>query len=243
MPENKNIILCLPGQWKDRPGILSAIALANLHEYVFAGNILLHLPTGDGFELVIESADERLAEAFSIASQGRLSEDDLDAIGNHTFVIYLLRKGGSTEDAEKMINAGNAILKAGALGIKVETAGRAFTPEQWTEISHTEGIEKFYQAYVAMALAENNEIYTCGMHNMGLRDILFNPGADMKTGIELVSLFICYLLYDKPDIEPGETFSRDADAPIYTILEEGCTRYAEDDPFFNPFGMYRLQPA
>jgi hypothetical protein len=44
-------------------------------------------------------------------------------------MIYLSAKTGDLESAKSIAEAGNAILKAGGIGIKVETIKKAFTNE------------------------------------------------------------------------------------------------------------------
>ena len=44
----------------------------------------------------------------------------------NNFVIYLSVETGNLESAKEIAEAGKAILKSGGIGIKVESAGKAF---------------------------------------------------------------------------------------------------------------------
>src|SRR5687767_1953016 len=112
MEKDIKIILCIPGRWKDRSDIVRSLAGANIKEYLFAGNILLHLPTNETFEIEVCEPDSRLRESFDVSGQGRLSESELNAIDQHSFVIYLTGKGGNQQAAEKVMRAGTAFLNA-----------------------------------------------------------------------------------------------------------------------------------
>ena len=235
------IILCIPGRWKDRSEFVMAVAGANLNEYIFAGNILLHLPTKESFEIDFQQRDEELQLSFQAAGQGRLTETELNKIGHHTFIAYLIGKGGDQAGAARVMIAAGAILNAGGLGVKVETSGKAFSASQWTEISSDEEASKFFDAFILLLREETGAIYSCGLHNIGLRDIICDPALEIDAAIDLIRIFIFYQLYDKPAIQSGQTFSKDADAPVFRIIEETCKTYDRDDLFFNPFGMYYLQ--
>jgi hypothetical protein len=235
------IILCIPGRWADRSEIVTSLAGANAQEYLFAGNILLHIPSGEGFEVEIEAHDAQMQQSFTLAAQGRLSDDELQEIGRHTFVVYLIGKGGNMQHAAGTMRAGNAFLKAGGLAMKVETAGKSFSKEQWTLLSDAGEEQALYEAYVVLLQSEDELIYSCGMHNIGLRDVICDVDATVNEAAQLADIFNIYQVIEKPGISEGQTFSTEADGPVYRITTEVCTIYPEDDLFYNPFGMYRLQ--
>lgn len=238
--EVTEIILCIPGQWKNRSELVTALVPANGGHYIFAGNILMHVDTGESFEVEIEDRDARMAASFAAAGQGRLTETELTAIDKHTFVVYLIGKGGTQQAAEKTMLAGQAFLNAGGLGIKVETSGKAFTPPQWTGILNTLSEEKYYEAFVVFLRNGNNAVYSCGLHNIGMRDVICDAGMEPDAAASLIQGFIFYRLFERPVIEDRQTFSENSTAPVYRITEKACEAYAEDDLFYNPYGMYLL---
>ena len=61
----------------------------------------------------------------------RITEEFLDEIDRHKYVIYISGETGSLEEAGHIAQAGDALLKAGGTGIKVESAGKAFTRDKW----------------------------------------------------------------------------------------------------------------
>ena len=48
------------------------------------------------------------------------------------------------------------------------------------------------------------------------------------------------MVEDSPSISPGETFALASDAPVFRLDHEPCSAYADDSPFHNPFGLWRL---
>lgn len=238
-----DIILCIPGKWADRSEIVTTLAATNEQEYIFAGNILLHIPSGEGFEVKIETRDEQLQEAFAIAGQGRFTEEELQTIADHSFVIYLIGKGGDLSSAQKTMDAGVAFLNAGGLGIKVETTGKAFNKDRWKILAGAHDDQAIYEAYVLLLRSQEDVIYSCGMHNIGLRDVICDINATINEAAELADIFNVYQVIEKPEISSGQTFSTDAEGVVYRITTEDCAIYPQDDLFYNPYGMYRLQEA
>jgi hypothetical protein len=234
-------ILCIPGQWADRSEIVTSLAGANTQEYIFAGNILLHIPSGEGFEVEIAAHDPQMQQSFTLAAQGRLTDEELQAIGRHSFVVYLIGKGGSLQHAANMMRAGIAFLKAGGQAVKVETTGKAFNKAQWKMLSDAHEEQALYEAFVVLLRSEAELIYSCGMHNIGLRDVICDVDATVSEAAELADIFNIYQVIEKPELSSGQTFSTEAGGPVYRIIAEDCTIYPEDDLFYNPFGMYRLQ--
>jgi hypothetical protein len=236
------IILCIPGKWKDRSELVIALAAMNNDEYLFAGNVLMHIPSNEFFEVEVREYDDRMRKAFEIAGAGRLNEADLDEIGNHSFTVYIIGKGGDMESAAKMMKAGQAFLNAGGLGIKVETCGKAFSASAWNAFTNSDIELRYYMAFVILLIStEDNYIYSCGMHNVGLRDTICDYTGDIKDIADLIEVFSVYQLAEKPAITEGQTFSPQIDAAVYRIIESECIFYEKEHRFHNPYGMYYLK--
>jgi hypothetical protein len=235
-------VLCIPGNWKDRNEVVTAIARNNLNEYSFAGMILLSLKTNKEFTLEIFERDDRMKDAFKWAGMvNRISEEFLDEIDKHKYVIYISSETGDTESAKAIAEAGNAVLKCGGIGIKVESTGKAFTKHQWSELLNDFQEENLYQLYVLDSISEVKGItYSCGMHNLGLKDsIVYNE--EFQESVQLLSTFGYYQLIDKPEIKSNQTFSVSAEAPIFVITVERNQPHRGEELFENPYGMWRLK--
>lgn len=242
-PESRiKTILCIPGLWKDRTEIVTSIAESNIGDYIFAGKILLNMNTNIGFELEISERDERMRESFKWAGMvNRVSDDFLNTIDKHSFVIYIIGESGTIDKAKFLADAGSAILKAGGLGIKVENTGKAFDKKQWTDLLVNYQDSNLYNMYVLDSISDSKETtYSCGMHNLGLKDTIVT-GENFQASVELISIFNYYQLIEKPIIESGQTFSTSKDSPVFQILDEKRQPYKGDEYFENPFGMWRLK--
>lgn len=239
---NAQTILCIPGKWKNESEMVSSMVGNNVGEYLFAGRILMHIKTKEFFQVDISEHDENMRESFRWAGLvNRVSEAFLDEIAEHTLVIYLIGQTGSLQSAESIARAGNAILKAGGIGLKVETAGKAFTAEQWQNLVDNFETADLYKMFVLDSLTdEEGTTFSCGMHNLGLRDTIIS-NEEFGEAVSVISMFGYYQFIDKPVIMNNQTFAQAANAPVYRISEEPNQPYQGHELFENPFGMWRLQ--
>lgn len=235
-------VLCIPGNWRDRSEIVKAITKANINEFICAGRVIINIKTNKGFEMQIEEYDNRIKESFRIAGKvNRVENSFVEEIGNHKSVVYIIGETGNFKDAKEMAYAGMAILNAGGIGIKVETSGKAFTKDQWKSFLSDFEESNLYQMYVLDSISDGKgTVYTCGMHNLGLKDAIIS-GGNFQDSVDLLSIFGYYQVVDKPEIRSGQTFSIAIDAPVYEILDEEKQPYLGDELFENHFGMWRLR--
>lgn len=232
-------VLCIPGRWADRTELIARI-VEHGDGYLFAGGVLMHPPTQAMFELHVEPADPRMASAFRAAGRHWVDDDAMAAIAEHTTVLYLVGQGGSRERASEFMNAAAALLKAGGLGVKVESTGIAHTPQDWLDMTANQYLFAAYRAFVITIT--DSGAYSCGMHNFGLPDAIVDASAS-DDAAKLASTFSYYLFTEEPTIREGQTFSVGPDAPLYRLSKEPCTAYEDDSLFTNPFGMWRLTPV
>ena len=238
MPKQEvEIVLCIPGPWENRSEFVERI-VKDSGGYIFAGMILMNIETQESFELEFEGVDERMSAAFEAAGHHWKDTPEMELIASHKSVVYLISKGGSLEAAHSIMEAANGLLKAGGFAVKVESTGLAHPPADWAEQCKYNYLFKSHSSYVVYIT--DKETYSCGMHNFGLPDaIVLSDESDNPA--ELLRVFTHYLLSESPQINDGQTFSVDSNAPGYRIVESECIDYGEDSLFNNPFGMWRLQ--
>jgi hypothetical protein len=234
-------ILCIPGNWKSREDFILLVVQATNGEYIAAANILLHPKSNQHFKIEFCTHDEKMRTSFEYAGRvNSVSETFLSEIENHKHVIYLIGTGGSIDDAEQIARAGHAILKAGGLGVKVETAGKAFESQQWIDLIENCDEANLYKIFVLNSIVNQaGETYSCGMHNLGLKDTIIDE-EDFQESVYLINIFSIYQLVDKPIIQEGQTFSCEIDAPKFRITTDPQQPNSDVDLFNNPFGMWRL---
>lgn len=231
-------VLCIPGRWTD----IAELGKRIIHDsggYLFVGRLLIHLETKTTFELQFEDADPRMASAFAAAGRHWAGTPAMDEIASHTSVVYLIGKCGSQAGAEALMLAGGGLLKAGGLGVKVESSGIAHSPDAWRGFAAECHLFKAHSAFVVYVTG--NQVYSCGMHHFGLPDAMVE-GGDASENAELLRIFTFYLFTEQPTIHVGQTFSTAADAPVFRIVAGVGADYGSDSLFHNPYGTWQLAP-
>lgn len=238
--ELPKIILGVPGYWKNRNEFKEAMARKG-NGYIYMGNHIGSLEhPGDFFDVDMSEYNPYVAEAFEIAGNGSFDKDDINNLKNHKSIVYIFGEGGSLDKVLKIMEVASAVLQAGGIAVNVESSGRARTKADWLEIASNKEISRVFTAFIQMS-RENNTFYTTGMQSFGHPDVMIT--SEDITGIEVETLFRVFCLYnliEKPKITSGETFSLDSNSPVYLLKLENCTMFEEDDPFYNPYGVWNL---
>lgn len=234
-----DMVLCIPGPWADTTALIRRLAGVS-GGYLFAGRILMCMETRFSCELVFEGPDERMSRAFAVAGPHWRDTADMTAIAGHRSVVYLVASGGGRQNAESLMRAGAALVRAGGLGVKVESTGLAHAPAVW--LDHCENLYLFFAHRALVIYLTGEEVCSCGMHNLGLRDAVTDSLGDTATATELLRVFTRYLFTETPTLRAGQTFSAAKDAPVYRIEAEDTQTYDEGSLFHNPYGLWRLVP-
>lgn len=237
------IIVAVPGPWKERTGLVVSIVEASDGEYLFAGGILFETATRQGCMLDVREHDDQLRRYFETAGQGLLSRTLLDAVGAHASTAYLVFEEPGYETARFAARCVRALLKAGGIAVKVESAGVAHSPEEWIRRSASDEPFDLYSLFVVL-VGHDERYYSCGMHNFGLPDAAVPAAMGAEDGAALLNFFNFYRLVENPTLNDGETFSADADSPRYRLTREPYLEgYDPDEPLYNPHGLWSLRPA
>jgi hypothetical protein len=185
--------------------------------------------------------DHRMKNSFSVAGRVTgVAENFLNEISEHNLVVYLTAPTGSLQEAAHLAFAAEAILKAGGIGVKVETAGKAFEKEKWFSMTSNFQEHYVYEMFVIESLIqEDGTTFSCGMQNLGLRDTIVSD-LPFQEATDLIRIFNYYQVVDKPAILPNQTFTPTIDSPVYRITLEEDPPYKGEEQLGNPFGVWRL---
>jgi hypothetical protein len=230
------IVVCIPGKWRDREELVQQIS-AHADGFSIIGDNLLEQQTQSTLELHVEALNPRMKQAFAAVAPHWSDTDAMRQIDEHTLVAYLIGRGGSHPRAITMMLAAAALVKAGGLGVKIDSSGIAHSAEAWTLLTNNRHQFSAHEAFVAYVVGD--EVHTCGMHSFGMRDCVIAIG-EADDPLELLRVFSWYLFTETPTIRSGTTFSVADGQPRYRLSEETCTHYAAGDGFMNLNGMWRL---
>ena len=239
MNDAPELVLCIPGPWRDRKELTESIADSDTG-YQLVGGVLRDTFDGFACDLVLDGADPELAAAFAKAGPHWAASDAMAAVADHDCVIYLIGKGGSREAAESMMRAACALVEAGGLGVKVDSTGIAHGPAYW--LNSCEKLEQLtaHRALVVYVMGKE-DVSSCGMHNFGLPDAM--TGAhDKAAAADMLRTFTRYLLEQAPVLEDGHTFSVSEGEPVYRVVKVPARDFGPNSLFNNPYGAWRLEP-
>jgi hypothetical protein len=240
-PKVFETVICIPGNWENWKDFILLMVTSTNGEYLAAGNILMNAKEKKHYSIEFCDHDKNMKNAFAYAGKvTKVTENFLIGIENHKHVIYISGATGNIEDARFIAFAAEAILKAGGLGIKIESAGKAFEKDRWHHMINNFEESTLYQMFVLDSIVdERGTVYSCGMHNLGFKDTIIS-GEEFQEAVSLISLFGYYQIIDKPTISDGQTFSRDTISSKYRITEELNQPNKGQELFENHFGMWRL---
>ena len=235
------IIIGIPGPWSSREALVSAvIGLAGSQpRWLLAGNILMDLNDRQQVLVEFDGRNDGMQQAFEIAGGGRLSADTLQSIGGHEMTAYVLADCGLA-GARRVVDAAAALLDAGGLGVKVETAGLAFDPEHWRALASSGSTLSLYDALVTLVGGDGGAT-SCGMHNFGLPDATIS-GIPAEQLANQLTAFNQWQLLTRPDLKDGSLF---ADSLTSQALEMHLVPYGyeTDSTLNNPHGRWEMKPS
>ncbi len=240
-PKTFETVICIPGNWSSWDEFILVLVTATNGEFLAAGNILMNVKKKQHYTIEFCERDDKMEKSFSYAGLvNGVSNDFISEIGNHKNVIYISGPTGSLDGATHIAFAAGAILKAGGLGIKIETAGKAFEKDDWHNLLETFEESNLYKMFVLDSISdEDGTVFSCGMQNLGFKDTIVS-GEEFQQAAALISIFGYYQIIDKPIIQDRQTFSTDTASPMFRIMDEPKQPYKGHNLFGNPFGMWRL---
>jgi len=241
LPVTSATIICVPGIWNGIDEIKNAIFSLTGGEYLIVGDMLISVERERHYKLEIRGRDERVKHAFKYAGAATtISEEFLNELEKHNYLVYISGETGSLTEAENIAFAAAAVLKTGGIGIKIETAGKAFEKNRWLQLIKTFEETDLYQMFVADATTDKKDlVWSCGMHNLGLKDSIVS-GEEYQKALDLITIFGYYQIFDKPTIVPNQIFQPGPQSPQYKITNERNQPYRNIELFENPYGMWRL---
>lgn len=215
---------------------------------------------GPGFDLDTEYSqaqpDPRMVEAFDVSADlvvPSFTDDDRAAVAEHRSVAYVLGPAAASYEGfavtRRMLAVIAALLQNGGTAAKSESSGIAHGRDRWLHLASVAAAGNdraaqappLYAAFVRRPLSSGLVYYSCGLHLLGEADVEITA-ADDDRGLEWMDGLARYLLIDRGSarIRDGDTFGLQADSPRRVLRHRACSRYRDDDLFYNPWGYWRL---
>jgi hypothetical protein len=235
-------VICIPGNWTDFEAFHGSLIVSSGASYMVVENILINGQGKRHYSFEFCERDSRMKDSFRVAGRTTgISDEILEEIADHQYVIYIAGETGNLEEAEQIARAGMAILNAGGIALKIESAGKAFSKNRWLEfMANFEPERHLYDMFVLDSIIDDDgTVLSCGMHNLGLKDTIVSD-EKFEDARGLIRIFAYYQIVDKPDIKNNQTFQTGLGSPLFRITNELHPPHANIELFHNAFGMWRL---
>src|SRR5437667_6240950 len=130
------VVLRIPGTWSHPKELIESLPAG----YRLTPEALL-MPDETKVEFDPMPPDDQFAEIFRSSCRQPPTEEELSKTDGYTVNVCLSGPGGSLQAAQRMMEAGAAIVRAGGAGVFIDNCGLAHGREHWlamTEDANTD---------------------------------------------------------------------------------------------------------
>lgn len=231
-----SITLRMPGDWS-HPGEL----LERLPPGFRLGPEQMALPDGTKIDFVPMPPDDEFAGIFQSSCRRPPTPDERAVLARYKVNIVLTGPGGSLESALTMMQAGAAIVRAGAAGVFIDNSALAHGGQLWVELTEDGGPEAISFAFASIVRGRD-EVYTMGMQVMGFSNLLMRA-CDVDDRGETVIELIRYICSGGRPIGVGHILADDQGQPRFQVLAKLDDEFEAESAMHNPFGVLKIVSA
>jgi hypothetical protein len=228
--ESVQIAMRIPGAW-NHPGEL----IERLPEGCRLTQNTLTLADGTEIEFDAMGADDQFAEIFRTSCRNLPEPEEAEAVENYKVNILLGGPGGSLAQAHTMMRAAAAIMHAGGAGVFIDNCMLAHGATAWQAMTDDGSPDAISFALVSI-MSSDSEVWTIGMHTIGLRDVLMKRSdCDEFDIVEVIR----YCAGSEKRIDHGHVLA-DLSGPRFQAFAQESPADHRKSPLHNPWGRLRL---
>jgi hypothetical protein len=195
------------------------------------------LVLSDGTQVGIGAldADDQFAQIFRSSCRQPAAVKELAIVDSFTVNVVLTGPGGSLQSAHAMMMAAAAIIRAGGAGVFIDNSALAHGGQNWLTMTDDGSPDAISFAFVNIVASET-DVWTMGMHVLGLRDVIMKRvDADRFSIVEVIR----YLARSEEPINNGHLIA-DPSGPQFQAFTQDSPEGPVDSPLQNPFGRLKL---
>jgi hypothetical protein len=197
----------------------------------------LWLADGQRIEFGALDADDRFAQIFRTSCRRPPSDEELARVDRYAVNVVLSGPGGSLAAARTMMQAGAAIVQAGGAGVFIDNSALAHGGQDWLEMTADGSSDALSFAFVAIVRGKF-EVWTMGMHVLGLRDVVMKRADAEQEGFDIVEV-IRYLAAGEKAVGHGHVLA-DLEGPRFQVFTQDSPDDRAVGVMHNPFGRLKL---
>ena len=224
----------VPGNWGSPKEMFEGIP----DGYELVDDSLI-LPDGTRIDIGVMKADDRFAKIFRSSLRQPANDAELEVVDNYVANVLLSGPGGSLDAARKVMEAAGAIVKAGGAGVFIDNSGLSHGGEDWLVMTEDGSPDALSFAFVGIVRGDR-EVWTMGMHVLGLREILMKRDDIELGGFDIIEV-IRYLSRGEKPIEDNHIIADEDATPRFQVrFEPSPQDRMAGTVMHNPFGRMRL---
>jgi hypothetical protein len=227
-----DVALRIPGKWSHPKELIQRLPAGCC---LTPETLLLPDKTEIGFGAM--KADDQFAQIFRSSCRQPPTKDELTTVAGYTVNVLLSGPGGSMQAARTMMHAGAAMVRAGGAGVFIDNSTLAHGGRNWLEMTEDGGPDALSFAFVAIVRGQA-EVWTMGMHVLGLRDVVMKRADIEADGFDIVEV-IRYLARGEKQIDDGHVIA-DLNGPRFQAFTQDSAAELAGSPIHNPFGRLKL---
>ena len=182
-------------------------------------------------------ADNQFAKIFRSSCRQQPTETELRTVDNYKVNVFLMGPAGSLTSAHTMMKAAAAIIHAGGAGVFIDNSGLAHGGEHWQSMTDDGSSDAISFAFVSI-IRGKEDVWTMGMHVLGLRDIVMKRTDIEVEGFDIVDVIRYVARGDQP-VGEGH-FIADLSGPRFRATCIDSPPELTGSPMQNPFGRLKL---
>ena len=226
------VALRIPGRWSHPRELVQGLPAG----WRLTPEALI-LPDGARIEFGAMEADDQFAEIFRNSCRQPATPSELARVDAYTVNAFLSGPGGSLEAARTMMQAGAALVRAGGAGVFIDNCALAHGGQNWLAMTEDGGPDALSFAFAAIVRGRN-EVWTMGMHALGLRDVVMKRADADAEGFSIIEV-IRYLARGEKPVEDGHVLA-DLDGPRFQAFAQSGPEENMPGAMRNPFGRLKL---
>jgi hypothetical protein len=226
------VALRIPGKWSHPKELVERLPAG----FRLSPDALI-LPDGTQVEFGAAPADKQFAQIFRSSCRTPATKEELATVDGYTVNVFLSGPGGSMQVARTMMQAGAAVVRAGGAGVFIDNSTLAHGGTNWLEMTEDGGPDALSFVFVAIVRGRT-DVWTMGMHVLGLRDIVMKRADVEVKGFDIVKL-IRYVARSEKPIDDGHVVA-DLDGPRFQAFTQESDKGLAGSPMHNPFGRLKL---
>lgn len=197
----------------------------------------LTLADGTRVDFGAVPADGQFAGIFRTSCRQPPTDEEMAAVENYRANVFLSGPGGSLKAAHAMMRAGTAMIQAGGAGVFIDNSMLAHGGQHWLAMTEDGGPDALSFAFAAI-IRGKAEVWTMGMHVLGLRDVVMKRADADAEDFSIVEV-IRYLARGEKPIDDGHILA-DLDGPRYQAFTQDSPAEQVGSPIYNPYGRLKL---